>query len=500
MKTHIRLFLAAFTLITAMNAFSSCEKDNPISPVTPVEKPGQEDIYVSVEFQPVVLGGERGSVATASYTVKTNLDSNEEFVLSLKENPYFKLEGKTVTALRKNVSEKDRTDTLLLTHPKLPQFAYKMPLAQKSLPRPENLVDFKCEALKAALVERFDTDYDGEISTDEALAVEEIDIRNCGITDLTGIGAFKKAWKLDARDNDIVDGTDIKGMRQLYWLDLKGNKNLATFDITGCTIYFEWFDFEVTENLKYYLLKNQVQKEELTVLKEAQDRAARIHKHIADTRETNDWTGHNEITLVKKHTTGEGIPFVVTGMGFIDADVQDGSMTRLLKDAVELMYDAAEEKSFVEQFDFYICTYIRPKRNEWPVWMVSQEVGEVYIANWWVVFHEHFAYLREKLLPGKDNIPMLYYTCNLVNLFGGTSFTTPYNPDFIKDEPTLFADLPIEMKRLGAIHSSTLARCSSSDNEKHFADAGIIDLRDDCTFGIKCARDYWNNYVVPYLL
>lgn len=398
MKRYINYILAAFILAAAMSA-TSCEKDNPISPVTPVEKPGQEDIYVNVEFQPVVLEGERGSVATASYTIKTNLDSSEPFVLSLKENPYFKLEGKTVTALRKNVSEKNRTDTLLLTHPKLPQFAYKMPLAQKSLPRPENLVDFKCEALKAALVERFDSDYDGEISTDEALAVEEIDICDKGVTDLTGIGAFKKAWKLDARDNDIVDATDVKGMRQLYWLDLKGNHNLRTFDITGCTIYFEHLDFEVTENLKYYLLKNQVQKEPLTIPHTSREVAKYFHR-VTDTRQTTDWSRHNELTLIREHTKGEGIPVVMYSFSMLDEDVNDGSLFRMLTDLMELAFfdeeNCPENYSIREYVDFYIYSHLRPHRNEYPVWYLEGQERKYALQQWGKIFDECWGGIYDK--------------------------------------------------------------------------------------------------------
>lgn len=495
MKRYINYILAAFILAAAMSA-TSCEKDNPISPVTPVEKPGQEDIYVNVEFQPVVLEGERGSVATASYTIKTNLDSSEPFVLSLKENPYFKLEGKTVTALRKNVSEKNRTDTLLLTHPKLPQFAYKMPLAQKSLPRPENLVDFKCEALKAALVERFDSDYDGEISTDEALAAEEIDIRGKGITDLTGIGAFKKAWKLNARDNDIVDATDVKGMRQLYWLDLKGNHNLRTFDITGCTIYFEHLDFEITENLKYYLLNNQVQKEELTVFREGYDgQSHRFHKHFRDDRQSADWSGHMQVKLIKEHTTGEGWPLVVTGMGFIDQDIEDGSMQRFLKDAAELMIKHAPE--YYEQFDFYICTYVCANRNDRAVWgTYGQEQREN--QEYWVrLQHTLFAQLREKILPGKDDIPLIYCSYHIISDFSFNGWHGGYMPDEYKDD--IWSNLPREIKKLGHLSSENLIRCSSSSEDEHFSFGNVADLETRCRNTVEFLESDIKKYLLPYL-
>ena len=499
MKRYINYILAAFILAAAMSA-TSCEKDNP-TPYTPVdpgntdEIPGQKQIYLDVEFAPVVLNGERGASTTIQYTVKTNYESTKPFVLTLGQNPFFKLEGNTLTALRTNISRKERTDTVLVSHPDLNLFC-KIPVSQKSLPRPEGLLEFKCNRLEDALVELFDTDYNGGISPEEALAVEEIDIRGKGITDLTGIGAFKKAWKLDARDNDIVDATDVKGMRQLYWLDLKGNHNLRTFDITGCTIYFEHLDFEVTENLKYYLLNNQVQKEELTVFREGYDgQSHRFHKHIRDDRQTTDWSGHMQVKLIKEHTTGEGWPLVVTGMGFIDQDIEDGSMQRFLKDAAELMIKHAPE--YYEQFDFYICTYVCANRNDRAVWgTYGQEQREN--QEYWVrLQHTLFAQLREKILPGKDDIPLIYCSYHIISDFSFNGWTNGYMPDDYKDD--IWYNLPREIKKLGYLSSKNLIRCSSSSEEEHFSFGNVAHLENRCKNTVAFLESGIKEYLLPYL-
>ena len=341
-----------------------------------------EPFYIKVNAQPIVLAADYGATTKLEYTVTTNLD-NPQFEAVMESNPYFTFENNIITAIRKNISGKNREGKITVREKDGNGIlsAY-IPITQKSFPHPDNLVDFRCEALKAALVERFDTDYDGEISTDEALAVDEIDIRGCGVTDLTGIGAFKKAWKLDAQDNDIVDGTDIKGMRQLYWLDLKGNKNLQTFDITGCTIYFEWFDFEVTENLKYYLLENQVQKEPLTVPHDDARNAKYFHR-VKDERQTKDWSHHNELRLVREHKKGNGRPMVFWGLSYIDEDIKDGSFERLFTDYMTLVFDyCTESMDAVDYFDIYFYSHIRSHRYEWAIWEGDYEVVKQRIKDW----------------------------------------------------------------------------------------------------------------------
>ena len=462
MKRYINYILAAFILAAAMSA-TSCEKDNP-TPYTPVdpgntgEIPGQKQIYLDVEFSPVVLDGERGASTTIQYTVKTNYESTKPFVLILYQNPFFKLEGNTLTALRTNISQKERTDTVLVSHPDLNLWC-KIPISQKSLPRPEGLLEFKCERLEDALVELFDTDYDGGISPEEALTVEEIDIRGKGVTDLTGIGAFKKAWKLDARDNDIVDATDVKGMRQLYWLDLKGNHNLRTFDITGCTIYFEHLDFEVTENLKYYLLKNQVQKEPLTIPHTSREVAKYFHR-VTDTRLTYDWSRHNELTLIRKHTKGDGIPVVMYSFSMLDEDVNDGSLFRMLSDLMEVVFFDEDRcpgnYSIREYIDFYIYSHLRPHRNEYPVWLAQGEEQKRYSEGWSDMMEECWNGIYEKF-PNKKPVTLA------MNV---SSFNRPGPNISVCSNNTYFS----------------LVHAAASDNDEDFADYGARGLKQDNIF------------------
>lgn len=317
-----------------------------------------EPYYIKVNAQPIVLAADYGSTTKLEYSVNTNLD-NAQLEAVMERTTYFTLENGIITTVRKNISGKDREGHITVREKNGNGIlsAY-IPITQKSLPRPDNLVDFKCEALKAALVERFDADYDGEVSTDEALVAEEIDIRGCGATDLTGISAFKKAWKLDARDNDIVDGTDIKGMRQLFWLDLKGNKNLATFDVSGCTQYFRHCEFELSDNLVYYTF---IQQAGISIVS---DPDCNHSRHVADTRETSDWSMQDSYNLIQKHSKGNGIPIVLSGLGYLDVDMLDGSFQRLIDDTVEALFKYSPLlKEYREYFDVYRMDHVLKNRD-----------------------------------------------------------------------------------------------------------------------------------------
>ena len=78
-----------------------------------------------------------------------------------------------------------------------------------------------------------DKDGDDDISSEEAEAVEIINIKAKGVKDLTGLDWFKNTWKLDAGDNDIEDAMIVSELHYLHWLNLKGNKNLKCFDVRG---------------------------------------------------------------------------------------------------------------------------------------------------------------------------------------------------------------------------------------------------------------------------
>lgn len=328
------------------------------------------------EIKTVVVGPDATSRAGVEYIVDTNLDSYQAS-LELADNTYFVLEGEEVVALRGNVTGEDRTCTIFLKESSGMFKNIYGTVCQSTLPPlpPEQIVHFQDVFFKNAMLELCDVNLDGEISLDEALTVKEIDIKGKGVTRLDGIEAFKNVWKLDAQNNDIKDGTLLKELHGLYWLDLKGNNKLETFNITGCSIYFEHLDFDLNDKLLYYMLKQQTFKEDCPVLYGTHS------KHIVDPRETTDWSQQGKLQLLKQHTKGDGLTIIISGLGYIDVDINDGTFARMVDDTIKYIQNLSEFYECFDYLDFYSLIWLRPHRNEWPITMEQDSKETVFYMN-----------------------------------------------------------------------------------------------------------------------
>ncbi len=232
---------------------------------------------------------------------------------------------------------------------------------------PENAVAFKDFALEKVMLEKADSDGDGYVTFDEALTVETVDAVGKGIRDLAGLEHFKKVWKLDLRDNDISDGTCLRELPLLYWLDLKGNHNLRTFDVTGCSEYFEHCAFEVSEGFTYYGYTHQIG------LGADSDPYLKYRSFVHDERETTNWSHHKKMVKVRTHTktmTREEFPWlkkeqdgmvptiVFSGLSYIDVDFQDGSWKRLMDETCKAYMECSPiVQQWGEYFDVYYMQY-----------------------------------------------------------------------------------------------------------------------------------------------
>ncbi len=294
--------------------------------------------------------------------------------LAVESEPWIKTEiitkkdseGKEILSLRvilaRNETHKDRNGKVSVKHKGSLMEPFEFTLTQPyAFYNREGMVPFTDRAFKETMLETADINGDFDISPEEALAVKELNISGKGIKDLTGLGYFKNVWKFDGQDNDIVDGTIIKELPLLYWLDLKGNKNLKTFDVTGCTFFFEHCEFEVTDDLVYYTTRQQV------FVTNASDPMCEHSKHVRDDRQSTDWSRQDEIITVKKHTKGSGYPIIFSSFSLIDVDINDGSYERFMMDKINFMLQNKGDKEFFDKWgdylDIYIVLHIEPNRN-----------------------------------------------------------------------------------------------------------------------------------------
>ena len=222
----------------------------------------------------------------------------------------------------------------------------------------KGMVQFADCAFKTVVLELADTNMDYDISPEEAQTVEEIVAPGKGIRDISGIEAFNCLWKLDLQDNDIQDASLITSLPKLHWLDLKGNRNLKTFDVRGCSEYFNHCEFEITDNLLYYCWDRQVN------ICTTSDPNGEHSKHIFDDRKTTDWSRQNRLVELKKHTEGDGrIVICLTGLGWLDTDLEDGTYDRVMRESYDAILTWPWIKGHEEKIDFYkgLAIYILPE-------------------------------------------------------------------------------------------------------------------------------------------
>lgn len=314
-----------------------------------------------VEAEPVVLGSIGGSKAPLEYRLDTDI-RDCKLTFTPEADAFFSLEDSYLIALEDNPLHEMRQSRLVISESGGKMDPFFVEVRQKAAPVSpgERPVVFRDEAFEKAMVEAADRNGDGEVSFNEALEVREIGISGKGVSDLTGLEAFRNVWKVDARDNAIGDATVLGNLPLLHWLDLKGNRTLWTFDVTGCTLYFEHCEFEVTEDLVYYTLRNQIG------VTNYSDPGCAHSRHVEDTRETVDWTSQDEIVLMQSHVKGRGYPVVFTGVSYLDADMKDGSFERLMRRAMQLMlenYPYMDE--YGDYLDFYCVKHKTRSRNEY---------------------------------------------------------------------------------------------------------------------------------------
>ena len=241
----------------------------------------------------------------------------------------------------------------------------------------EGYVTFPDKAMLGGLIETWDKDGDRALSTEEAEAVTEIILPGRGIRDITGIGQLKRLEKIDLRDNMIEDATELRELYYLHWLDLKGNMSLRTFDVTGCCVYFDHCDYELTEDLLYHTNSSQIgvsgsgspdNFKLFDVYGPNYTPGAPTHSHhVVDDYPTTDWSEHDRMIKIrdrKRQPVVNGVPkeiaFVIIGYGFIDRDIKDGSYERMAREIDRIVYENYGEAWDV--VDVYYLTHLYPSR------------------------------------------------------------------------------------------------------------------------------------------
>ena len=123
------------------------------------------------------------------------------------------------------------------------------------------------------------------------------------------------------------------------------------------------------------MLKQQTFKEDCPVLYGTHS------KHIVDPRETTDWSQQGKLQLLKQHTKGDGLTIIISGLGYIDVDINDGTFARMVDDTIKYIQNLSEFYECFDYLDFYSLIWLRPHRNEWPITMEQDSKETVFYMN-----------------------------------------------------------------------------------------------------------------------
>ena len=243
-------------------------------------------------------------------------------------------------------------------------------------------IDIPDANFKAALVEKFDKDSDGEISREEAKAVEQISVMNKGIKSVDGIQYFENLYHLDCSfndlssidlshnprlellsiahnsftsidlsdvslmtlicfDNDLTD-IDLSAQNNLNSISCGNNKNLKTLDMSGCCQ-----SVNITATGCASLSKIYLRREQTIAFKEIPSGTKILYL-------TPDGT----VNLLQKHSVGLGIKFVIMGDGYLrdGLEAEYGGRSKFdtwANRAMEAIFAEEPYKTFRNRFDVY---------------------------------------------------------------------------------------------------------------------------------------------------
>ena len=321
-------------------------------------------------------------------TYEVNLDTNVDYDVNIpaEASSWLSYDGVQTKAMRQdrlgfrvaqNFGPDPRAAVVTITD-KSKENTVKISITQKVW----DAIDIPDANFKAALVEEFDKDGDGEISREEADAVEEIKASNKGIKSVEGIHHFVNLRYLDCSYNELstidlnrnprlfvlsvahnfiskldlskvslnslvcfennLTAIDLSNQTDLQLISCGGNP-IMTLDISKCAQTFSCLFAERCVNLtEIYIRKGQV-------IKSKDLPSNTIIKYLVP-----DGT----VTLLQRHTVGRGIKFIIMGDGYLSSGLAYGSGSKSkfgtwADHAMEAIFAEEPYKTFRNRFDVY---------------------------------------------------------------------------------------------------------------------------------------------------
>lgn len=322
-------------------------------------------------------------------TYEVNLDTNVDYDVNIpaEASSWLSYDGVQTKAMRQdrlgfhvaqNFGPDPRTAVVTITD-KAKENTVKISITQKVW----DAIDIPDANFKAALVEKFDKDGDGEIGKVEALAVKDVSVSGKGIKSMDGIQYFENLQDLDCSFNELttidlsenpkltvlsvahnslsqidlskvslnilicfennLSDLDLSFQTNLHSISCGGNPNLKTLDLSRCHPTINSIVATGCNALSTIYLRR--------------DQTLRF-KEIPSGTKIKCLTPDGTVTFLQQHTVGRGIKFVIMGDGYLRnslaAEYEGKSTFDTWADrAMEAIFAEEPYKTFRNRFDVY---------------------------------------------------------------------------------------------------------------------------------------------------
>ncbi len=324
-----------------------------------------ETYYLSIEGSPPDLI--KGEGRQMEFSLETNLPC-EDVLLSASEWMAVSLEGSTLSlSIGQNDSGKQREGYISVGDCKCRIQEVIIDILQDYLPRNEDppqriegMVWFEDRALKAAVLEKYDSDGDGELSLEEALRVRDLDVSGRGITSLVGLEEMHNLERLDFSRNDVLvaDFSAYPNFIHLREADGSFNPNLERVDLGPYG------------DPRYAHCVTLTWKCDRTIYTDATFQ----EYHSEDF----SW---DELRILEEHTRGKGAYIVFEFDGYVDKDWQCGIPERLAGTLTDELFSLPPLDVFRDCFDVYLSEKVSPSLQRRSAPEASNEKLGVLIAE-----------------------------------------------------------------------------------------------------------------------
>jgi len=280
---------------------------------------------------------------------------------------------------------------------------------QPTIVTPEGMVEFEDIRFKKAVVEKYDTDNDRQISEQEALAIRHLDASGLSLTSVKGIEPMRNLSTLDITGNNLTPITKKNKIRKstgeivysniydhtkigkldlsdphpyLYQIGCDGG---ISIDFTGCTrvvyVNLDRFWNRTMPALKSDgtggcpLFGSTAREDQIIINTTACDHPdemdANTYKdryctwtYVPDNYVSTDFSRDRKLIQIQKHTKGIGIKATIAICHMRDVDIESDLDDFMINETVEAMFECEPYKSYRECFDVYCLTYVQDERDE----------------------------------------------------------------------------------------------------------------------------------------